>query len=153
MKEKKFDEPQIFNPGGLGGHELSQSFCGTCHTSFEQTMLMPGQSSINNIRFQPYRMFNSRGHNTNDPRIGCLACHNPHEKLQKDASYYDSKCLACHLTKPNDPKTERRSAAACPVSTKKCTTCHMPKVELRGMHTEFTDHWIRIAKPGEPAPR
>jgi cytochrome c554/c'-like protein len=153
MKEKKFDEPQIFNPGGLGGHELSQSFCGTCHTSFEQTMLMPGQSSVNNIRFQPYRMFNSRGHNTNDPRIGCLACHNPHEKLQKDASYYDSKCLACHLTKPKDPKTERRSAPACPVSTKRCATCHMPKVELRGMHAEFTDHWIRIAKPGEPVPR
>ncbi len=153
MKEKKFDELQIFNPGGLGGHELSQSFCGTCHTSFEQTMLMPGQSSVNNIRFQPYRMFNSRGHNTNDPRIGCLACHNPHEKLQKDDSYYDAKCLACHLTKPKDPKTERRNAAACPVSTKKCATCHMPKVELRGMHAEFTDHWIRIVKPNEPVPR
>jgi hypothetical protein len=153
MKDKKFDEPQIFNPGGLGAHELSQSFCGTCHTSFEQTMLMPGQSFINNIRFQPYRMFNSRGHNTNDPRVGCLACHNPHEKLQKDTAYYDSKCLACHLTKPGETKTERRSAAACPVSTKKCATCHMPKVELQGMHADFTDHWIRIAKPGEPAPR
>lgn len=153
MKEKKFEEPQIFNPGGLGGHELSQSFCGTCHTSFETTMLMPGQSSINNIRFQPYRMFNSRGHNSNDPRIGCLACHNPHEKLQKDPAYYDSKCLACHVTKPGDAKTDRRNASACPVSTKKCTTCHMPKVELPTMHAEFTDHWIRIAKPGDPVPR
>lgn len=153
MKEKKFDEPQIFNPGGLGAHELTQSFCGTCHTGFEQTMLMPAQSGINNIRFQPYRMFNSRGHNTNDPRVSCIACHNPHEKLQKDTAYYDAKCLACHLTRAKDAKTERRNAAACPVSTKKCATCHMPKVELRGMHTEFTDHWIRIAKPNEPAPR
>jgi Cytochrome c554 and c-prime len=153
MKEKKFDEPQIFNPGGLGAHELSQSFCATCHTSFEQAMLLPAQSGINNIRFQPYRMFNSRGHNTNDPRIGCLACHNPHEKLPKEASSYDSKCLACHLTKPKEAKTERRNAAACPVSTKKCVTCHMPKVELGGMHADFTDHWIRIAKPGEPVPR
>ena len=59
MKEKKLDEPQIFNPGGLGGFELTQSFCGTCHTSFEQAMVLPGQSGINNIRFQPYRMFNS----------------------------------------------------------------------------------------------
>jgi hypothetical protein len=153
MKEKKFEEPQIFNPRGLGGHELSQSFCGTCHTSFEATMLLPGQASINNIRFQPYRMFNSRGHNTNDSRISCSACHNPHEKLQKDVAYYDAKCLACHLTKPKDAKTERRNAAACPVSTKKCSTCHMPKVELPGMHAEFTDHWIRIAKPGDPIPR
>ena len=28
----------------------------------------------------------------------------------------------------------------------------MPKVELPGMHAEFTDHWIRIAKPGMPYP-
>ena len=153
MKEKKFDEPQIFNPGGLGAHELSQSFCGTCHTSFEQAMLLPGQSGINNIRFQPYRMFNSRGHNTNDPRVGCLACHNPHEHLKKDTAYYDAKCLACHLTTAKEAKTERRSATACPVSTKKCTTCHMPKIELPGMHASFTDHWIRIAKPNEPVPR
>ena len=153
MKEKKFEEPQIFNPGGLGAHELTQSFCGTCHTSFEQAMLLPGQSGINNIRFQPYRMFNSRGHNTNDPRVSCLACHNPHEHLKKDAAYYDAKCLACHLTTAKDAKTDRRTAAACPVSTKNCASCHMPKVELPGMHASFTDHWIRIAKPGEPVPR
>ena len=153
MQQKNVKEMYIFNPRRLGGHELSQSFCATCHTSFDQAMLMPGQSGINNIRFQPYRMFDSPGHNTNDQRVSCLACHNPHEKLQKDSSYYDAKCLACHLTKPKDPKTERRSAAACPVSTKKCATCHMPKVELRGMHAEFTDHWIRIAKPNEPVPR
>jgi hypothetical protein len=143
----------IFNPGTLGTHELTQSFCGTCHTSFEQAMLMPGQSGINNIRFQPYRIFNSPGHNTNDTRIGCLACHDPHEKLRKETSYYDQKCLACHLTKPNQQKTATRTASACPVSTNNCVTCHMPKVELSGMHAEFTDHWIRIARPGEPTPR
>ena len=93
MKEKKFDEPQIFNPGGLGGHELSQSFCGTCHTSLSRRCL-PAQSGINNIRFQPYRIFNSRGHNTNDPRIGCLACHNPHEKLQTPRITTGSVCLS-----------------------------------------------------------
>jgi hypothetical protein len=151
--KNKVKEPEIFNPGHLGAYELSQSFCGTCHTSFDQAMLMPGQSGINNIRFQPYRMFNSRGHNSNDLRIGCLACHNPHEKLRKETAYYDQKCFACHLTKTTDVKTERRNAAACPISTKNCTTCHMPKVELPGMHAAFTDHWIRIAKPGEPAPR
>lgn len=153
VKAQKFDDLQIFDPGSLSAHDLTQSFCGTCHTSFDQAMLMPGQSGINNIRFQPYRIFNSRGHNTNDERIGCLACHNPHEKLQKEATYYDSKCLACHLTMPRDAKTATRTASACPVSTKKCVTCHMPKVELPGMHSEFTDHWIRIAKPNESTPR
>lgn len=153
IRAKKFAEPQIFNPGNLSAHELSQSFCGTCHTSFEQAMLLPGQSGINNIRFQPYRIFNSRGHNTNDLRISCLSCHNPHEKLQKDAAFYDQKCLACHLTSQKESKTARRTAAACPVSTTKCTTCHMPKIEVPGMHAAFTDHWIRIARPNEPTPR
>ncbi|HEY8228088.1 MAG TPA: multiheme c-type cytochrome [Pyrinomonadaceae bacterium] len=153
MKDKKDERAQIFNPRNLGATDLSQSFCGSCHTSFEQAMLMPGQSGINNIRFQPYRMFNSPGHNTNDLRTSCLACHNPHEQLAREPVYYDSKCLACHLTTAKDIKTERRNAAACPVSTKNCVTCHMPKVELPGMHAAFTDHWIRIAKPGEPVPR
>jgi hypothetical protein len=153
VKAHKFDQLQIFNPASLSALDLTQSFCGTCHTSFDQAMLMPGQSGINNIRFQPYRIFNSRGHNTNDARIGCLACHNPHEKLQKETAYYDSKCLACHLTRRTEAKTGVRTASACPVSTKKCVTCHMPKVELPGMHASFTDHWIRIAKPNEPAPR
>ena len=153
MKEKKTERAQIFNPRNLGALDLSQSFCGSCHTSFEMAMLMPGQSGINNIRFQPYRMFNSSGHNTNDVRTGCLACHNPHEQLVTEPAYYDSKCLACHLTTRKDVKTERRNAAACPVSTKNCVTCHMPKVELPGMHAAFTDHWIRIAKPGSATPR
>ena len=150
---KKAGALEIFNPGDLSAHDLSQSFCGTCHTGFEQAMLQPGQSGINNIRFQPYRMFNSRGHNTDDSRLGCVSCHNPHEKLEKDAAYYDPKCLACHVTKSTDEKTARRNADACPVSTKQCVTCHMPKVELPGMHASFTDHWIRIARPGDPVPR
>src|SRR6185295_7640522 len=102
---QKFDGPQIFNPKNLSAHDLTQSFCGTCHTGFEQAMLQPGQSGINNIRFQPYRMFSSRGHNTDDARLGCVACHNPHENLVKDATYYDPKCLACHVSKPTDAKT------------------------------------------------
>jgi hypothetical protein len=153
VKAAKTGNVQIFNPKRLNAHDLSQSFCGTCHTSFEQAMLLPGQSGINNIRFQPYRIFNSRGHNTSDRRIACVACHDPHEKLQKDTAYYDSKCLACHLTTPKETKTERRTASACPTRTKNCATCHMPKVDLPGMHAAFTDHWIRIVKPNEQVPR
>ncbi|HUS09839.1 MAG TPA: multiheme c-type cytochrome [Pyrinomonadaceae bacterium] len=153
VKTRKIDGQQIFNPGSLGALDLTQSFCGTCHTSFEQAMLLPGQSGINDIRFQPYRIFNSRGHNTNDPRVGCLACHDPHAKLQTEATFYDSKCLACHLSGPKEAKTARRRASSCPVSTKECVTCHMPKVELPSMHAEFTDHWIRIVKPDKPTVR
>ena len=31
-------------------------------------------------------------------------------------------------------------------STKDCTTCHMPKYEVPGTHTQFTDHWIHVVR-------
>jgi hypothetical protein len=153
VKARNLKDLQIFNPATLSAHELSQEFCGACHTSFEAAMVMPGQGGSNNIRFQPYRIFNSPGHNKADRRTSCVACHNPHDKLEHEAAFYDSKCFACHLSNPKEAKTELRAASACPVSTKQCVTCHMPKVELPGMHFSFTDHWIRIARPGEPVPR
>lgn len=142
---------QIFNPAKLEPDELSQEFCGACHVSFEKALLMPGQGGTNNLRYQPYRIFNSKGHN-NDARISCVACHDPHDKLADKAASYDSKCLACHLTTRSEVKTSARSAPACPVSKQQCTTCHMPKIELPGAHGKFTDHWIRIVKPGEAMP-
>jgi Cytochrome c554 and c-prime len=144
-------DTQIFNPARLEADELSQDFCGACHVSFEKALLMPRQGGTNNLRYQPYRIFNSKGHN-NDARISCVACHDPHDKLATGAAFYDAKCLACHLTTRGQVKTATRSAPACPVSQQECTTCHMPKIDLPGAHGKFTDHWIRIVKPGEPTP-
>ena len=31
-----------------------------------------------------------------DPRITCIACHNPHQPLVHSTAAYDIKCLACH---------------------------------------------------------
>ncbi|MGH9873447.1 MAG: multiheme c-type cytochrome [Pyrinomonadaceae bacterium] len=142
---------QIFSPDTLDGDELSQEFCGACHVSFEKALLMPKQGGSNNLRYQPYRIFNSRGH-TGDPRISCIACHDPHDKLNQDAAFYDSKCLACHVADRAQAKTAARSASACPVAKQQCATCHMPKLELPGAHDKFTDHWIRIVKPGDSVP-
>jgi len=142
---------QIFNPAKLDPDELTQEVCGACHVGFEKALLMPGQGGRNNLRYQPYRIFNSRGHN-GDPRISCVACHDPHDRLAEDAAFYDSKCLACHLATRGQPKTVARSAPACPVSQQQCATCHMPKIELPGSHSKFTDHWIRIVKPGAAVP-
>lgn len=152
VKAKKFKDLQIFNPKKLDAFDQMQEFCGACHQSFDAVMLMPGLGGINNLRFQPYRMFNSKGHLINDRRISCVACHDPHEKLKHETAYYDSKCLACHLATPNEVKTEARRAAACPVSKQQCVTCHMPKVEVPDLHFKFTDHWIRIVKPDNSVP-
>jgi hypothetical protein len=153
VKSGDFKDPQIFNPKRLDALDLSQEFCGSCHQSFDRVMLLPDQGGINNIRFQPYRIFNSRGHVMNDRRISCVGCHDPHDKLEHEPSFYDSKCFACHLSDPKEAATEARMAAACPVGKKQCVTCHMPKVELREMHFKFTDHWIRIVRPGDPTPK
>jgi hypothetical protein len=45
-----------------------------------------------------------------------------------------------------------RSAKACTLATAKCVTCHMPKVNIAVMHSDFTDHRIRIVRKCEPYP-
>jgi len=143
----------IFNPARLGGDELTQDFCASCHRGAGEFATLKGMG-VNNVRFQPYRIFNSKCY-SDDRRISCTACHDPHERLNEDAAYYDSKCLACHAAgrkparaaaKPN----AQASAPACGVGTKNCASCHMPKVELTGAHFKFTDHYIRVARPNEP---
>src|SRR6266404_464288 len=49
---------EIFNPAKMEADELSQEFCGACHVSFEKALLMPKQGGANNLRYQPYRIFN-----------------------------------------------------------------------------------------------
>jgi hypothetical protein len=152
-RAKNLKDPLIYNPAGLDGLDLSQEFCAACHQGFDAVMALEGQGGAANIRFQPYRIFNSRSHLLNDRRMGCTACHDPHGPLERDEAFYDSKCAACHLTTAKETKTRERNAPACPVAARGCAACHMPKIELPGMHYKFTDHWIRIAKPGAPVPR
>jgi hypothetical protein len=152
-RAKNLKDPLIYNPSELDALDLSQEFCASCHQGFDAVMALDGQGGAANIRFQPYRIFNSRAHLLNDRRMSCTACHDPHGPLERDEAFYDSKCAACHLTTAKEQKTRERNAPACPVAARGCATCHMPKVELPGMHYKFTDHWIRIAKPGAPVPR
>jgi hypothetical protein len=138
----------IFNPGRLSGDQQSQQFCASCHRGngdFSSLQKM----GINNVRFQPYRIFYSKCY-SDDRNIRCTACHNPHQPLIEDPSYYDSRCLACHTLKGQQAAAD--SAPSCPVANKDCVTCHMPKVEIKPAHFKFTDHYIRVVKPGEAFP-
>lgn len=128
---------------GLSAEQASE-FCGQCHRTWAEIAMQPNLG-IANIRFQPYRLTGSKCYDPDDQRISCLACHNPHHDQTAQAMNIDPKCLACHAGgKPG--------AKACPVSTKNCASCHMPRIELPGAHYKFTDHRIRIVKPGEPYP-
>jgi hypothetical protein len=138
----------IFNPGRLSGDELTQQFCASCHRGSDEFSLLKSME-INNVRFQPYRIFHSKCY-SDDRNISCIACHNPHEPLKEDAAFYDAKCLECHSLRGKPAKAG--ASTSCPVADKDCTSCHMPKVEVKAAHFKFTDHYIRVVKPGEKFP-
>lgn len=129
--------------------EQISDFCGQCHRTWDTVMRNKWHGPAF-VRFQPYRLENSKCFIGNDPRISCIACHNPHQPLNHNLAYYDAKCLACHT----ESKTASAGAIAktCPVAKSNCTSCHMPKVELPGGNAQFTDHYIRIVRAGESYP-
>jgi len=132
------------------------NFCGRCHRTWE-TVVRNRWKGPAFVRFQPYRLQISRCFAADDARISCISCHNPHQPVSQDQAFYDKKCLACHGEAKPAVKTVAASAAlpmakACPVAKEKCSTCHMPKVELPGGHAQFTDHFIRVVKAGEAYP-
>jgi hypothetical protein len=137
----------------LSSEEIS-SFCGQCHRSWE-TVIRNGIRGVLNVRFQPYRLENSKCFDGNDPRISCIACHDPHQSLVREDTKYDSKCLACHATPvAGSSVPQPAKAKSCPVANTGCSGCHMPKVRMNtpaGMIT-FTDHDIRLGKPGDLYP-
>jgi hypothetical protein len=158
------------------------NFCGQCHRTWDTVVRNHWKGEVD-VRFQPYRLENSKCFTANDRRISCLACHDPHQQLNHNQAYYDAKCQACHApskasasqssaipaslatsTTESATTTASSTSAAssantvshgiktCPVSKEKCTTCHMPKIELPGGHVAFTDHLIRVVHPNDLYP-
>jgi hypothetical protein len=145
----------IYNPRVLSGDQISQDFCASCHRGNDEFGLLQSME-LNNVRFQPYRMFHSKCY-SDDKRISCTACHDPHEPVRTDSAYYDAKCAACHAPKGRTPalKTAANRQATerpCKVATKDCVSCHMPKLGPPEAHFKFTDHFIRVVKPNEVYP-
>lgn len=136
----------VFSSASMAGNELSQRFCGSCHRSYEEVMAMPDLGGTANIRFQPYRLAKSSCYQSDpkDRRISCIGCHDPHAAVAREPVFYDAKCLACHASGANAPVGA--AAKPCRTSTKRCSSCHMPKTNLAGAHAKFTDHFIRIVR-------
>ncbi len=147
----------IFNPAKLSPGD-SIDFCGSCHRTFSDAVVaMGGTTSSAVVRFQPYRLQESKcWRATGDERLTCVACHNPHEALNRDPAAYDQKCVGCHHAAGEGGHAANIAAApraaVCPKAKSQCSTCHMPKVKVPSMHGDFTDHDIRIVHPGETMP-
>lgn len=122
--------------------EEQSDFCGRCHRTWAD-IATNGPRGLGNVRFQPYRIANSKCYDTADRRISCTACHDPHGPLQVNAKSYESRCLNCH-GKDKKACSNKQEAG--------CVGCHMPKYEIPGSHHLFTDHQIRIVRPNEKYP-
>jgi hypothetical protein len=139
----------VLNPARLSPAD-SVDFCGACHRTWWDVN-QDGLTGIGTLRFPAYRLEKSRCWGKGDARITCIACHDPHLQLVKDSTSYDQKCLSCHQVSASQNKADH-PGAACPVSTKDCVSCHMPKYETPDMHTKFTDHMIRVVRKDAPVP-
>lgn len=126
----------------------SVDFCGACHrTSADVTLHMQKHLGLIGVRFQPYRLERSLCWGASgDARITCIACHDPHRPLVRDIGSYDVKCLQCHAESNRLSTTKK--AHACSVANRNCASCHMPRYEVKPAHATFTDHFIRIVRPG-----
>ncbi|HMK31475.1 MAG TPA: multiheme c-type cytochrome [Terriglobales bacterium] len=138
----------IMNPRHLSPVD-SVDYCGACHRTWWDVTLAeaPGSKSL---RFQPYRLENSRCWGKGDKRITCVACHDPHRPLVRDTAAYDARCLSCHVTagvpSPDHP------GSACPAAKQDCVSCHMPQYQVVDIPVKFTDHQIRVVRPNAPIP-
>jgi hypothetical protein len=142
----------IFNPANLSPVE-SVDFCGACHRASMDVIITDEAYGPINVRFQPYRLEKSRCWGTQgDDRLTCIACHDPHQPLVRGASFYDQRCLKCHVGRTTESSGVRSSLSVCPRATTNCTSCHMPKSYVPEMHANFTDHFIRIVRDGESYP-
>jgi hypothetical protein len=147
---------------GAGGEEFiynarklsppdSVDFCGACHATWWDVHLT-AVKGVPSVRSQAYRLQNSKCWGSGDPRITCIACHDPHEQLERRSEMYDPKCLACHVNGKGSAVTPTHPGKPCPVATSRCSSCHMPRVEIKEMHYAFADHHIRVVRPGATVP-
>jgi hypothetical protein len=140
----------ISNPAHLNP-ATSVDFCGSCHRTWWDINQL-GYHGINNVRFPAYRLETSRCWGKGDARITCIACHNPHKPLTTELSAYDENCLSCHVKSKAGAPSADHPGRACPVSTNKCASCHMPKYQVPSMRSQFTDHRIRIVRDPKAFP-
>jgi len=140
----------IVNPANLDPAS-SVDFCGACHRT-SGDVIQINTTGVETVRFQPFRLEQSGCWKRANKRLTCVTCHDPHEPLVHDVGHYDQVCLRCHSQALRQEQRGGSRNLVCKVSQVNCAKCHMPKVEIPGMHHAFADHWIRIARENEPYP-
>jgi Tfp pilus assembly protein PilF len=92
------------------------------------------------------------GSRTSARPLECATCHDPHQP-PATADSRSAACQSCHTPDALARRLTREASRADHAPGADCVSCHMPKVGERGVpHGTFTDHWIRVTKPGAPPP-
>ena len=129
----------------LSTEEISD-LCGRCHRTWAD-IAAKGPQGVANVRFQPYRLTNSKCYDAADRRIACVACHDPHGRDEQIQQRSDAACRSCHGTQAG-----AKTARVCKTGTENCASCHMPRFEIENSHHGFPDHMIRIARTHDSYP-
>jgi hypothetical protein len=141
----------IMNPRHLSPVQVVD-FCGSCHRTWWDVTLAQ-DNGPRSLRFPAYRLENSKCWGKGDARLTCIACHDPHQPLVREAKRYDVYCLSCHMSKVGDKPTGDHPGKPCPTASKECVTCHMPKYNVVDIPVKFTDHQIRVVRAGDAIPQ
>lgn len=83
----------------------------------------------------------------------CTTCHDPHAGFREQGdSYFNATCLSCHESRRLSGRMPTAELRSDHEATANCIECHMPRKDLiEAPHSTFTDHWIRVVKPGKPS--
>ena len=130
----------ILNPRRLDASD-SVDLCGACHATFWDVQLA-GERGIAALRSQPFRLQSSRCW-SGDRRLACVACHDPHSPLVREAEFYDSRCLACHQS----GSATATDANAALVSGGDGPMRHVPHAQIRRPRDALLVH-----RPSDPHP-
>ena len=119
------------------------------------SVFMPAGQSKRGLQFagQVEQMYSSRCFLASNGRLGCISCHDPHQKptLDQRVDFYRSRCLACHDESNCQVSLSDRKNKA---GGDSCIDCHMQRIANTNIaHMASTDHRIlRKPDPTEPGP-
>lgn len=134
----------IVNPATFNAID-AVDFCGACHGTYWDVTLA-GEKGVKALRSQPFRLQSSRCWGEGDRRITCVACHDPHQALEREPQSYDGRCLQCHRAVGGSAVTGPPARSCSAGQRERCVACHMPKYRVAEMHASFTDHLIRVVR-------
>ena len=152
-----FPDPAIVNPAGDSPESVSIKQCNDCHI-LAKDFRDDDPENPGWIRSAGVGWSNSRCNTESGGTFGCVTCHNPHQRaVATSTAEYETRCLKCHPSKTQpaghekSPSLENAGAgppySTCPVSpSKACLACHMPRVRIDSLHSELTDHYIRVRR-------